>query len=95
MRLRKNQLAGSGVEPYGSCRRHENVENPKSGFPTFSQRLGKLSAAQNAATSFPQLPQGLRLGLFEGRFSKAKTSAVSDPIDVWHGDDQCREFGMK
>jgi hypothetical protein len=92
--VEKNRLTDFGTRHCGICRCHENVENPQNGFPTFSQHLGKLSAAKAAAASFPQLPQ-CPAGVPFGNVLKMKISAVSDPIDVWHGDNQCREFGMK
>jgi hypothetical protein len=38
----KGKKVNPNEAPCGSCRRYENVENRKTWFPTFSQRLGKL-----------------------------------------------------
>ena len=49
-------------------------------------------AGSRAPVQRPVEAAGLAGGSVLG---KTKTSAVSDPIDVWHGDNQCREVGMK
>jgi hypothetical protein len=62
----------------GSCRRCENMENHKTGFPHFHSALENLPLI-NPASSFPQLPQDPArrtvLIYLHGEY----------PVEVWHG----------
>ena len=49
------------AKPCGSCRRHENVENPKAGFPHFHSAL-ENSPAKKHASEFPTAPTGPTTG---------------------------------
>jgi hypothetical protein len=85
----EEKVLGS-AKPYGSCRRHENVENPKTGFPHFHSAL-ENSPPKNTAASFPQLPQGLLLGPVSVLGFESQTPSLRGeyPIEGWHGDYQC------
>ena len=66
------------TESCGSCRRYENVENHKTGFPHFHSALENFPP-ENPASSFPQLPQDPTRRTFfiylHGEY----------PVEVWHG----------
>ncbi len=46
-----------GAKPCGICRRHENVENQKAGFPQFHSAL-ENSPSKERAVEFPTAPTG-------------------------------------
>jgi len=64
MRLKKVGSRAPVKGPVEAAGAMKMWKTPNAGFSTFSQRLGKLSAAQDAAASFPQLPQGRAGSLF-------------------------------
>lgn len=63
-----------GAKPYGNCRRHENVENPKAGFPHFHSAL-ENSPPKKRGCEFPTVPTGPTTRVVSPR--QSATSAVS------------------
>src|SRR5512137_98908 len=79
------------ARPYGSCRRHENVENPKAGFPHFHSAL-ENSPPKKRGSKFPTAPTGPTPGAVSvlGLEKLGLPSLRGEyPIEGWHGDNQC------
>jgi hypothetical protein len=65
-----------GAKPYGSCRRYEIVENPKTGFPQFHSALENSQPIKRGG-EFPTAPTGPTTGIpfpagWESRFTSLR-----------------------
>ena len=81
--------AHSSSKPCGNCRRHENVENHKTGFPHFHSALENSSEFPTASTR----PDSER-SASHAEQTKAKSLHGEYPIKGWHGVNLCRYSRM-